>query len=313
LKPWQLKREARAQIEIRREEMLALAQAERDVDDIRSGRKQLSSDGRLIALPAPSLPSLSEPTPPHIGAEVLAQIASHGIVADHIRREVNLSKSVIFAERELEQDPQAPPSRKVEGDWLFRWRDCASAVSSEELQDLWGRVLAGEIKSPGSFSLRALEFLRNISQDEATAIAKVSQFVINDVVFRGDKVILNEEGITDSFLLSMQQLGVLAGVEAIGLTITWKSADSSSFIRPLTSNGRVLLVKHDDANKEIQLPIYQLTSIGHQILRLGRFEPHDVYLRKLGQAIKSQGFEVVLANYIQVSENQIQCFHEEVL
>ena len=36
-------------------------------------------------------------------------------------------------------------------------------MSSEELQTLWGRTLAGEIKSPGSYSLRTLDFLKNLS------------------------------------------------------------------------------------------------------------------------------------------------------
>ena len=47
-------------------------------------------------------------------------------------------------------------------------------MSSEELQTLWGRVLAGEIKSPGTFSLRTLEFLKNTSHEEALKIAKLA-------------------------------------------------------------------------------------------------------------------------------------------
>ena len=96
----------------------------------------------------------------------------------------------------------------VDEDWLFRWRDAASLVSSEELQALWGRVLAGEIKSPGSFSLRTLEFLKNISHEEALTIAKLAPFVIDDnCIFRNEKL-LDSEGITFGFLLKLQNLGI---------------------------------------------------------------------------------------------------------
>ncbi|HEY6367188.1 MAG TPA: hypothetical protein VI585_20595 [Candidatus Binatia bacterium] len=41
VRPWQIRREGRAQIDIRRAEVVALAQAERDAEDIRSGRKAI--------------------------------------------------------------------------------------------------------------------------------------------------------------------------------------------------------------------------------------------------------------------------------
>ena len=53
LRPWQIRRVGRANIDVRAQELLLLAQAERDAEDIRSGRKTLS-DGQPLA-PALSL------------------------------------------------------------------------------------------------------------------------------------------------------------------------------------------------------------------------------------------------------------------
>ncbi|MCY4287944.1 MAG: DUF2806 domain-containing protein [Aestuariivita sp.] len=63
----------------------------------------------------------------------------------------------------LQDDPEEPPEKHVDDDWLIRWRMAAGQVSLEELQDLWGQVLAGEIKSPGTFLLRTWEFLKQMS------------------------------------------------------------------------------------------------------------------------------------------------------
>ena len=45
--PWQIKREGRAHVEVQRQEMLTLAQSEKDAEDIRHGKKKLLRDGTL--------------------------------------------------------------------------------------------------------------------------------------------------------------------------------------------------------------------------------------------------------------------------
>lgn len=320
LTPWQARREGRARLDIRREEILMLAQAGRDAEDIRSGRKRLDLDGRLLAFPAPAtLPCLDrgeDSREERVVLEAATQIASRNLVADAVRREANLGKAVLAAEAEVETDPQEPPLRKIDDDWLFRWRDCASAVSSEELQNLWGLLLAGEMKSPGSFSLRTLEFLKNVAHNEAMDIAKLSRFVVEaheEFIFRGDQALLDGEGIAFGFLLRMQELGIVAGVEAVGLTVTMKSAESGRFTRGLVSHGRIIVATSDDAAKELKLPVYHLTSVGRQIVRLGTFDPHEGYLQTVGQAIQRQGFKVQIARYQRLTETEGRYFDAQDL
>ena len=308
LSPWKTRREGRARIDVQRDELLVLAQTEQDIEDIRSGRKTLTLDGQLLEPPAQDNPLES-------GSSIQqASAIRRNRIAQEMRAEVNVSKALLSAEAGLEDDPQTPPDRKVDDDWLFRWRDAASTVSSEELQTLWGRVIAGEIKSPGSFSLRTLEFLKNLSHEEALQIAKVSPFVINGlVIFRGNKQLLEEsEGITFSFLLNLQNLGVVSGVEAVGLKQTLCSlATEKKFKQVLVSYNRVLIVTHEDASKKISLEVYPLTLLGQQILKLGSFEAHEIYLRSVGEAICHQGFKVHIARWKQVTEEIGHYFEPE--
>ena len=48
LKPWSIKREAIAALDVRTKELLAIAQAEMDISDIRSGKKRLAQNGQLL-------------------------------------------------------------------------------------------------------------------------------------------------------------------------------------------------------------------------------------------------------------------------
>ena len=300
LSPWKTRREGRARIGVQRDELLVLAQTERDIEDIQSGRKTLTAAGQLVELPAQDSQLARRDGSAFQEAPAIVRRTR---IAQEMRAEVNVSKALLIAEAGLEDDPQTPPDSKVNDDWLFRWRDAASTVSSEELQTLWGRMIAGEIKSPGSFSFKTLEFLKNLSHEEALQIAKVSPFVIDgNVIFRGNNQLLDSEGITFAFLLNLQNLGVVSGVEAVGLKQTVRSSATEKFHQTLVSYNRVLIVTHEDASKEISLEVYTLTLLGQQILKLGSFKPHEVYLRSVGQAICRQGFKVHIARWEKVTE-----------
>ncbi len=55
----------------------------------------------------------------------------------------------------------------ISDDWLNQFRESACQKSSEEAQELFSKVLAGEIRKPGSFSLLALTTLADMDQKVA--------------------------------------------------------------------------------------------------------------------------------------------------
>jgi hypothetical protein len=289
--------------------MLAIAQAEREVESIRRGAKFLDLNGELVALPAPNeLPSQVLDTPRSSNVfEYIDDVASRNSKIEGIRREIALAKAVLHAEEELQDDPTCPPNESISDDWLLRWRDCATGVSSEKLQSLWGKVLAGEVKSPGRYSLRTMEFLRNLSQDEAKAIERISPFVVAGVIFRND-ALLASAGIKFGDLLAIQELGVLSGVDSLGLRMNWNSSSSSFFEKALLSHGKLLLVRAPDPSKVLTLKVCMVTTIGKQILQLGSFQPNEEMLRAMSEAIKANGFEVQMGRYVPIDDSQIEIF-----
>lgn len=83
------------------------------------------------------------------------------------------------------------------------------------------------------------------------------------------------------------------------------------FLCALRSNGKVLLIEHEDPTKILKLEVYLLTTVGAQLLGLGNFEPDIDYLRMTGKQIAAQGFKVQLADWVQISENEGQYSNEE--
>ena len=59
-------------------------------------------------------------------------------------------------------------------DWTARFFDEVQDVSSEDMQKIWARILAGEVESPGRTSLRTLETLRNMTKRDAAMFRNVT-------------------------------------------------------------------------------------------------------------------------------------------
>ena len=305
LSPWQVRRMGRARTDVRRDELLAIAQAEADAEQIRSGNKRFTADYQLVEA-RPEGEAAAE------GAQALAAIAQRNLLLGQIRGEVNVAKALLHAEDELATDPHMPPDRTVDDDWLYSWRDLASKVSSEKLQTLWGQVLAGEVRSPGAFSLRTLEFLKTLSQQEASQIEKLGPFVIDgEFVFR-DKTALESE-IEFGSLLELEDLGIITGIRD-SLSTLHKKLPVSEDGRPLRSHNRVLIaMPQATGEKTLKLNIWRLTILGRQLLKLGSFDAREAYLRSVGAEIKRQGCKVMLANWEAVTDSLIRYFDEEEL
>jgi hypothetical protein len=315
LSPWQLKREGRARNEVRRDELLMLAQAERDAADVRAGRKQLRRDGTLMltstvdpGLGHGDLPLLARVEPTQGLPDVMRSAAAN-VAVEQARKEINSAKAVLYAEEQLAGDSQQAPDRQVEEDWLYAWKEYAGRVAAEDLQKLWGSVLAGEIKSPGRYSIRTMEFLKTLSKAEAEVISKLARYSLDGRIVRSQMAYLESNGINFDLLLRMQELGIVSGVEGLGLNTTYKTIGIGKLLKPLISNGKALIIEHDDPEKTLQLEVYLLTEVGKQILGLGSFESDLDYLKLVGEHIAAQGFKVQLCDWRQLSETEGQYFN----
>ena len=58
-------------------------------------------------------------------------------------------------------------------DWIARFFGEAQEVSSAKMQQLWARILAGEVRQPRTTSIRTLEILRNLDPRVASTFKKL--------------------------------------------------------------------------------------------------------------------------------------------
>ncbi len=158
LKPAQIEREGIATANAKAYEHIALAQAEVYAQQIRSGTLRLADPNYKFGRTKENL-SLTESTTRVENNPDALELAATSATADALRKEINVAKAIAHATEELKNDTSSVSEKNMDTDWLHRWRENAGTVSAEELQSLWGKILAGEVKAPGTYSLRVLDFV----------------------------------------------------------------------------------------------------------------------------------------------------------
>ena len=110
-----------------------------------------------------------------------------------------------------EQKPNIAGLTKV--DWINIYFESAKNTSDEYMQKVWARVLAKELESPGSFSFKTLDVLKNMSADDFRLFEKMCSFGIGNQLLSED--IYTDYGLTYSDRLKLKELGLLCFEESI--------------------------------------------------------------------------------------------------
>jgi len=292
LKPWHVGRMRKVELEAKYKDIIMTADAEKKAEDIKNGKIAILDNKEL------SFRNIDE---------IDTHIESSRKV-ENIKKEVNVSNAILYAEKELENDVTEPSKEEIDEDWLYKWKNNASEVSKEELQRMWGRLLVGELKSPGKYSLRTMDFLKHLSQEEALLLENVGQFIIrNSIIYEEEeKSILNQYNLPFQKLLELQELGILSGVDSLGLSVGYSSLTKDSYQRTLPSHDKALLISHKDCNKKISLTVIRITKLGEQIFDLGVYAANEEYLYSIGKRLIQNEYKVKLADVQYIDKDTIK-------
>lgn len=148
----------------------------------------------------------------------------------------------------------------VNKDWLNRFFTIVEDVSDAEMQQLWARILAGEVKKTKSYSLRTLEVLRNMTKEEANLFVKAKAYVIDD------SFIINR-----TEYMSVQEMLLLEDIGLINSNILTKYYTIPSipfFIIPINKKYALAVTNPITQELKVEIPVKALTPAGIELLKL---------------------------------------------
>lgn len=326
LRPWQIRRVEKANADARAQERLLLEQADRNILDMRAGRKKMDATGKLIACDVPQPLLLEGPTEADGGkAEQLAPIVQDFALAAHeaaqtqeMQRAVNLKRIALFAEEEAEEidDKNAEANQgegaqpKIDHDWFAKWRAGAQEVSRDEMQRLWGKLLAGEVSHPGSYSLHTVDFLSRMSTADADLIARIVPFSTMAGIVRVSDEFFEDQGLRFSDFLYLDDMGLINGTTgAGGLSYSSNNHDFNGRAGSMIACGNsVLIFDMGDfaaSPNKLKLDVYSLTRVGREIISLAAIPASVPYLQAIANKAIEQGAVEVQLGTLHADGRQI--------
>jgi uncharacterized repeat protein (TIGR03899 family) len=212
----------------------------------------------------------------------------------YLRKQQNLESIIQRAVQYCSDDEIGD---RADQDWFNNYIYLAEDVSNKTMQDLWAKILAGEISTPGNFSLKSLQAFKTMSINEAKLLAKACAVAVKDQSKKNIRIISGASqtpGIFNffdknrdhrlnlsPFGLSYAELLTLADNHLIFIqeteTAPIPKAENISF----NFNGLNLSLKAEKNNS--LLSFYKFTSIGTELAQLIGDNPENKYLSLLKQ------------------------------
>ena len=96
------------------------------------------------------------------------------------KRQANIASVVSGAATEL--GDKEVPDREPDPDWTARFFEDVQDISSEDMQNIWAKILAGEVETPGRTSLRTLTVLKDMSQKDAKMFSELMPYNIGGFI-----------------------------------------------------------------------------------------------------------------------------------
>jgi uncharacterized repeat protein (TIGR03899 family) len=197
-------------------------------------------------------------------------------------------------------------ANKADADWFSTFTELAEDVSNKTMQNLWAKILAGEISQPGSFSTKTLKIFRAMSITEAKLLSKACSLAVTEQAKRNIRIISGayqtpnlfnffsknrEQNIPFSqFSLSYADLLILADNHLVFIQETESSPIKKSESFYFNFNGKPLTLTAKKSS--CVLKFYKFTPIGSELARLISDNIDDVYLQYLKSAL-SENFSII--------------------
>lgn len=240
--------------------------------------------------------------------EDLMQRAKNRWLLEEMKRQQNVEAVADNAYDELSSKDRVS-EKPVDEDWKTRFFDIAKGISSEEMQHIWGKILAGEIEQPGSFSMRTLDVIRNLSQDEAKAFQGILPFLVQlsrrKMIIPGSSGLLEQYNVQTTTLTLLSECGLIGSENGNMFKFELNGKRSAT----MYSNGMIMFLScKAGMHKTVTFGGYSLTKAGIELERILNYEPNNDFFANLASEYYSRNndsIEIAVHTINYITESKI--------
>ncbi|WP_428058199.1 DUF2806 domain-containing protein [Candidatus Avelusimicrobium faecicola] len=203
----------------------------------------------------------------NLSAQELCRRSIARKIFQEMNKQQNIEEVLEYAKNILEQEKEVS-KEPVSQTWLSNFFEAAGNVEEEDLQKIWGKLLAGEIKQPNSYSLRTLNTLKNMTSNEARIFQSLSSFVVmgeEKGFLPHDNELHTKYDIEYENILLLDDCGLINSQGETNCVFSFKPNN----VEQLYNNNFVAkLHKKNCVDTDVQLDVYPLTSAGRELFNI---------------------------------------------
>lgn len=201
-------------------------------------------------------------------------------------------------------------------EFVNRWKSEAKLISTETAQAIWGRVLAEEVNSPGSISLRTMDVIKNLSKDEATKFNKICKFVLFDYIVADNKdysPITKEEfsSVRDAGLIINFTPGMYRGTDWPEIKLVKSNEISLDVFYVRCGHLFIFIEKEQPDSPQFKKPnfaYWELTKAGRELYKVIR-DTIDIGVTDVAKSLFNANEDIAsklkYTTYTSVDKNQV--------
>ena len=208
------------------------------------------------------------------------------------KRQANIKSVVQDAAAEL--GDKEVPNHEPDPDWTARFFDCVQDVSSEDMRNLWAKILSGEVEEPGRTSLRTLDILRNMTRVDAQKFSNICDFVIHDFVFYPEEYQSRHPTLSYGNVIHLEDIGLLHTSSNLVKALNFDQENTILF----HYQDRILRILATNSAKEVHIPEILLTGSGRELCQIVKCKIHTDYLRSFSSFLREKNCELSYARII---------------
>ena len=243
-----------------------------------------------------------------VGSGELGRRATERVDHAELRRQLNIEA---ILQRTVRILPDTIEDGIPDPDWAARFFSRASDTADAEGARLWARLLATEVRRPGSVPAIALDRLPGLSKTVLATFRRFAAFAINTFVVRLPQSFFDGKDVTSDDILLMEEYGLIRTNR--DLNRVFQSQKDDRFSTNLLYADKALRVTHDDPGKQLTLACYRLTEFGTALCRAlleeGDLRSDTDYIVEVVRMLQRQGFQTAQADILERSDEQIVARH----
>lgn len=234
------------------------------------------------------------------------------IMAREIEAQNNLES---IAEHAISELPDFVSDEPVSNDWRRKFFIEAEHICDEEMQKLWGKVLAGEVSAPGSYGLRTLDALRGLSKREAELFNVACSLTFSDGwIFRPSDDVndaLKPYGLDFVSILNLRDVGLISSGDNIVRQFRIQQIDAATPPRIAWQLGDVIFDCSGRSLLHLDIPAFLLTRVGRELRKLIRPNANEQYVNSFVSWLTRHGLSCRKGRVVERDEGGFEVVFED--